>query len=74
MDDTNSEKLVITARRPIQRPRDDAGTNSVKVAYPTTISAPRPMPMMKRRPIRTIMLGAKAAAIDARPKIARFTG
>ncbi len=32
MEDTNSEKLVITASSPIQRPREDAGTNSVKVA------------------------------------------
>lgn len=32
MDDANSEKLVMTAKSPIQRPRDAAGTNSVRVA------------------------------------------
>ena len=53
-------------------PRARAGANSVIVEYPTTFSAPRPIPMMKRSAISHAMFGAKAAAIAARPKISRF--
>src|SRR5580658_1756399 len=57
---------------PSHLPRTAGGTNSVSVAYPTTISAPRPTPVTKRIAISACIVGAKAAAIDARPNSARL--
>ncbi len=46
--------------------------NSHKVPAATTSSAPSPMPITKRQSVSTVMLGAKHAASEARPKIARL--
>lgn len=61
-----------TEMSPSHFPRACGGTNSVIVAYPTTFSAPSPAPITNRSKISAVIEGAKAAAMEARPKIARF--
>ena len=43
-----------------RRPRVFAGANSLTIAYPVTISAPRPMPAPRRHTVRKVILGEKA--------------
>ncbi len=62
----------MNASKAVQRPREAGGMNSHKVPAATTNSAPRPMPMIKRKAISQLMLGTKHAAIDAMPKISRL--
>src|SRR6202158_3327205 len=63
---------TITFMPPSHLPRACGGTNSVMVEYPTTFSAPSPTPMTKRSRVSTAIEGAKAEAMDARPKMARL--
>src|SRR6202166_225699 len=53
-------------------PRARAGANSVIVEYPTTFSAPKPMPMTNRITTSHAIDGANAAQSAAKPKISRF--
>ncbi len=57
---------------PTHLPRACGGTNSVIVENPATISAPSPSPMRPRRRISTFIEGAKAEAIEARPKMTKL--
>src|ERR1700681_3157525 len=70
--DTGNPVTTHTAIMPSHMPRVRAGTNSVMVEYPTTLSAPNPKPMMKRHAISTIMFGANAAANDASPNTSKL--
>src|SRR5580704_14631835 len=69
---TGNPVTTKTVMKPSHLPRDCGGTNSVSVEYPTTFSAPSPNPMMHWIKIKTCMEGAKAATMDANPKMARF--
>ncbi len=67
-------KLVTTKtdRVPTHFPRACGGTNSVMAAKPTTSSAPSPKPMTPRSKISANIDGAKAAAMEATPKMIRL--
>ena len=56
-----------------RRPRVFAGANSLTIAYPVTISAPRPMPAPRRHTVRKVILGEKAPMSVKPPNSSRFS-